>query len=99
MDPFALIVARQEYERLADVSRAHHRFGSAYILERSVHLSVGLRMVSRLHRALNIWWSRRWVVGHLVGASERSEPVAESAAGDSSSLTVIAEINRRAVGN
>jgi hypothetical protein len=98
MDPFAIIVARQEYERLAEVSRAHHRFGSAYILERSVHPSLGLGMVSRLHRALNIWWSRRWV-GHLVGASERSETVAESAAGDSSSLTVITEVNRRAIGN
>jgi hypothetical protein len=98
MDPFALIVARQEYERLADVSRAHHRFGSAYILERSGHPPLGLRMVTRLHRALNIWWSPRWV-GRLVGASPRSATVAESAAGDSSSLTVIAEINRRAVGS
>jgi hypothetical protein len=33
MDPLATIVARQEYDGLANVSRAHHRSGSAFILE------------------------------------------------------------------
>jgi hypothetical protein len=87
MDPFAaMIVARQQYERLAEVSRTHHRFGSAYRPDRSIRRSVAPGMVTRLRDALNTWWSRRRV-GRAVAASQHSATVGVSAAGDSSGLT------------
>jgi hypothetical protein len=98
MDPLAIIAARQQYERLAEVSRTHHRFGSAYRSDRSIRRSVAVGMVTRLRDAVSTWWSRMRV-GRVVAASQRSAPVGVSPAGDSPVITVSAEINRPAVGN
>jgi hypothetical protein len=57
MDPFAsIIIARQQYERLADVSRTYHLSG---VQRRPVHAGQDRLafQLSQLGCAVTTWWS------------------------------------------